>query len=189
MNKKHPLYNELSAEYRKVWGKDDRMHDYCMNNTSGAIKLSTGGILCCEKESIETRFCFGEGMYRPLKEAEKMAQHARTSENYFIERNMQSFRRHLDNIKKHAHDLHWVSNYDPRRIEDECNIVCLDFHRYSWTRGESHLTDDNLLSPEDVAAIIAFIEQEMANHEKKVRAYLKRYGLSKVRAWTYWADE
>ena len=31
-------------------------------------------------------------------------------------------------------------------------------------------------------------ESAMQRQDKKVRAYLKRYGLTKIRAWSYWRD-
>lgn len=42
---------------------------------------------------------------------------------------------------------------------------------------------------EDVALLRAGFERAAKSHERKCRAYLKRYGLSKLHTWTYWMDD
>lgn len=41
---------------------------------------------------------------------------------------------------------------------------------------------------EERKAIVKALNEEKAKHEKKINAYLKRFGLSKVRAWSYWSE-
>ncbi|MBQ1357138.1 MAG: hypothetical protein IIY64_01270, partial [Aeriscardovia sp.] len=45
-----------------------------------------------------------------------------------------------------------------------------------------------ILTADEIDIIINAWKQAAAAHEKKVDAYLKRYGTSKVHAWTYWRD-
>lgn len=48
---------------------------------------------------------------------------------------------------------------------------------------------DEATKAERHAAIIAAYEEHHRKHCKKVETYLKRYGLSEVKTWTYWVDE
>lgn len=33
------------------------------------------------------------------------------------------------------------------------------------------------------------LEEEKAKQEKRINTYLKKYGLTKIHSWSYWADE
>ena len=46
----------------------------------------------------------------------------------------------------------------------------------------------HIATQEEIDAILTAYKEAAADHEKKVRSYLKRYGTSKVNAWTYWRD-
>ena len=44
------------------------------------------------------------------------------------------------------------------------------------------------LTESDIGVVKSAYERAIQRQEKKVRAYLKRYGLSKIHAWSYWRD-
>ena len=46
-----------------------------------------------------------------------------------------------------------------------------------------------ILTDEERAELIREYKKAMQAHEKRVNAYLKRYGISKIKVWTYWIDE
>ena len=71
----------LMQEFAKVW-KDQRMVEYCVKKASTVVELPDGSIIVVEKQPIETRFCYGESGY-DYDNAQRMAAHARTSEDYF----------------------------------------------------------------------------------------------------------
>ena len=48
--------------------------------------------------------------------------------------------------------------------------------------------EGHLATVEEIELILQAYKEAAADHEKKVRSYLKRYGTSKVNAWTYWRD-
>jgi hypothetical protein len=45
-----------------------------------------------------------------------------------------------------------------------------------------------MLSGEDLELAKKLVATESKRFEKRLRTYLKRYGLSKIHSWTYWAD-
>ena len=50
------------------------------------------------------------------------------------------------------------------------------------------LPEFSLIGSEDVEKIIIAYEDVRSRFAKRLDTYLKRYGLSKVRSWSYWLD-
>ena len=44
------------------------------------------------------------------------------------------------------------------------------------------------LTESERAAVVAAYETELSKLNKRLDSYLKRYGLSKLKTWTYWQD-
>ena len=198
----------LRREYAKVWGKDERMTNYCVNKAAAVIELPGGEITVIDKQHIETRFCFGESGY-DYDDAASAAQHARTSEDYFKRENMG----HFDNM---IHDLEQCMNDDGyKRLviytggaycgqTEDCRLRNFGFARLTdiidACGGSCYLSElpgrelrvcgqaCRVATREELTIILDAYKAARQAHEKKVDAYLKRYGLSKVHAWTYWRD-
>lgn len=199
----------LRAEFAKAW-KDPRMVDYCTNKVAAvAVLPTTGEIITFDKMSIETRFCFGESGY-DSEDARNMAAHARTSCDYFKEENMRAFKQWLDNLED-ARTLEgrYALTIGGRAYTgqtDDCKLRYIRLERISKViddlGGSAFLADlpgqtvtENgsgrkyrIATAEELEAIKNACKQAAAAHEKKVDAYIKRYGTSKVHAWTYWRD-
>ena len=199
----------LRAEYAKAW-KDPRMVDYCTNKVATvAVLPTTGEIITFDKMSIETRFCFGESGY-DAEDARNMAAHARTSCDYFKDENMRAFKQWLDNLED-ARTLggrYALTICGPAYTgqTEDCKLRYIRLERISKViddfGGSAFLADlpgqtvtENgsgrkyrIATAEELEAITNACKQAAAAHEKKVDAYLKRYGTSKVHAWTYWRD-
>lgn len=199
----------LRAEFAKVWGRDKRMTDYCVNKTASVATLPNGELIAVEKKGIETRFCFGESGY-DYDDALRAAEHARTSAEHFKRENMRHFTDVLDGLRE-AMDLDSVPSdlvtICPRAYysqTDDCKLASFQFTRLTdildalggsarvSELGGKSLTvcgcERRIATREEIAAIIDAYETARAAHEKKVNAYLKRYGTTKVHAWTYWVD-
>lgn len=62
-----------------------------------------------------------------------------------------------------------------------------------WTTGKgAELSDGRRVyipTDDDRRRIAETYKKAAETHRKKVENYLKRYGLSKVNAWSYWRDE
>lgn len=197
----------IRNEYAKVWHKDQKMVDYCVGKVAALAILPDGGIIPVEKQGIEKNFCFGESGY-DYDDAQRAAAHARKSESYFKTENMRHFREVIRDLME---ALNGISNYKVTITEkayysqdDDCRICSFQFTRLSdiiEARGGSCFLPDlfgeeievrghrcRVATPKEVDLIIEAYKAAAAQHEKKVDAYLKRYGTSKVHSWTYWRD-
>ena len=179
--------NKIRAEYERIYPKSPDMVEYCMKQASSYVTLKNGRILVFKKHSIEKRFCFSTGYNGRQDEemhddARAMQAKAETDHNYFIEENMKSFA-HMDRLlseNKEGKRLYTVNAY-----MSPSKIVCIN----EWVRmNKTELDQAYELVAEDIEAIKKQLIEEKEKFTKRLKTYLKRYGLTKVRAWTYLSD-
>ena len=194
MNKQEQsaLKEEYKEELRKMYKRDTNgMIDWYLGNAQRVVKLSDGSLYIIEKQKIKTSFCYGYG-WNGISEDEDeeragaFANAARSDDRYFIQKNMEGFSpfdRELPSWKS------WELYYGPMYGESD-KIIGISFFDYGdiqdkdrYYRGQA-----KRLSAEDEATLRKAYEEEKAVHLKKIQSYLKRYGLSKVRSWTYLVD-
>ena len=192
-SKKNTAINEAKAEYVKVYGNDESMLKYCQGEISNAVKLSDGRIVVVKKQKLETSFCFGYstcGQGAEYGEASKAASHARSSEDYFREKNLEDIN-HAINMLKGVKEHSWersaylsqsVYRDTPINIHKLVGLHYCDFVEQRYGRYSE-------MSEEDKKLIIGMYEEEKEKMNKRIDTYLKRYGLSKLNVWTYWRDE
>lgn len=190
--------NRLKAEFmeiiaRDIWNRSPSMVDYVSKNIARIVELSDGNLVEICKPSIETRFCFGYGQNgisddEDKERANNMAHYAKTQQDYFISENLKKFSEWLEPLKNKPEEIFLQTAY--YNAPDDCKIkslVCFDWWDYENLNSE---TKSKLikLSPDDVQKLIEAYEIERKNFEKRLNAYLKRYGTSKLNVWTYLVD-
>lgn len=192
------LIDEYLAEMRKVWGEDSRMMDYEKKRVSAVYRLSNGDLICFEKPNIETSFCFGysDSAYdtKDYDNANAMAHHAATSEEYFLEQNLKCYDGKIKNIEEGDEYIHiciFRKSYTSQKgLLNVFNWGCLKYWQYYEAKNihPSSYPDLQEVNAEDRAIILNALKSERAKFEKRLKAYLKRYGLSKIKTWSYWRD-
>ena len=198
----------LREQYGMVWGTDHKMVDYCVGKIAKMAILPGGEIIVVEKQHIETRFCFGESGY-DYDDAQAAAQHARTSTDYFKRQNMKHFDEWLRDLVDTMNDdsqyrlcvmtgaayysqsedcrLHNIEITRLTDIIDACGGSCYT-RELPGKELEYRGRKFRVATREEHEIILQAYREAAKDHEKKVDAYLKRYGTSKVHAWTYWRD-
>lgn len=177
---------ELKAQYKvllaDVWG-DERMIDYCSKKADVVVKTEQGFLIEVEKENIETSFCFGYRLSHTDTEeydaANKMAEYARKSESYFIEKNLAGLKNTIKHLSEN--ELYAQDHYISQKNHILKNVITLK----SW---EEPKEDYIKLSDSDKELIIEAYKVELERFEKRLNTYLKRYGTSKLHTWSYWQD-
>ena len=187
MNKE--LLNEIRERYEEVWAGDTHgMVDYCVNEVLDAVKLHNGIIYMIDKKRIKKTFCFGYGFCGVTSQeeedaADNMAMAVKRDVDYFIEENMKWFTEHEE---EGYGDMYIERTY--RNSMSLSDTIC---YLTDWEYADT--TEDRKLrlyklNDEDKALVKATIAAAKEKHLKKVQAYLKRYGLSKVRSWSFLMD-
>ncbi len=169
--------------------------------------LLTGGevVQAVRVPGIETRFCCGEDDrgqggdgYGTMAYALKSNAEKRT-EAGFWRANVGEFRlsmvahvgRHAwrrSQGREHPRGYTWQDRYTPGLFETCRGKGYLIDDRDNG--GYHHKTDNVVrqLNDEDFRRLRAVWMAEYENYKRRVRAYLKRFGTSKVHTWTYWTE-
>ena len=179
LTQKQLLDMYIDSISKETWNGDKEMVDYERKTTAYIYQLENGDLIQLEKPTIEKDFCFGYG-YCGLDytEANDMVNYARTNEDYFIEQNLEPINAIISHLKDKV--VKYAIKYT--NAPENTKIKVLVYQRYN--------EDDNLplITETDRNGLIKMYEQLKADFTKRLNTYLKRYGLSKIKAWTYWAD-
>ena len=191
MNKKNPMYETLLNEYKIIYGKDEKMISYCMNQVSDAVKLSDGSIFYYEKPSIITNFCFGyntDYSGHESSDAHKRMNNFLKSDKAFNEKNLKDINEDIKNLKNlKGRDVYSASCY-----LGKCNLISYKIiGEWDFENKPNGYFGHNLkkLNKKDIKLILNLLESEKIKFEKRVDTYFKKYGTSKLNTWTYWKDE
>lgn len=165
---------------------------YSVENCS-PDELDDGTAFIWEKPSIEKRFCFGESGY-DYDEAQRMAAHARNSEEYFRRENLREFDAVIAALDgegtgfyDHAQPYIQQESYHGAGTISLSKLVWLcpaDFYRMT----EQQKQRIRVPYQSELETITEGYKAERTAFEKRLNSYLKRYGLSQVKSWTYWRD-
>ena len=196
--------------YFKADNTSQRMQEFYKKDLEFAVKLGNN-YLTIDKPRIETHFCFGFGQNgittdESMKWAGDMAKHARENMNYFIRENLEKLNHIAYALQYHIIRLRdgWDKAQDfYLRYEDNLPYIytidtpyLVSYYKYPRVALEflSYDREQNLNAPkvkataEDLEKILFAYEEVITNFKKRLNTYLKRYGLSKVRSWTYLVD-
>lgn len=195
--------NELKSIYRaeleKAW-HTEKMVDFCAKK-AGYIFEYGAGLFAVDKPKIEKSFCFGYG-YNGIStdedscEAAKMSEYAKTSERFFVAENMRDIDRRIAQLKNIADEmrLDWAEGSHPRYMietnahyygqPEDCRLKGFSIVNTFGGTPRGEICEDVEL----VEALIEAHERVREDFAKRLNTYLKRYGMSKVRSWTYLVD-
>ena len=188
------------------WGED--MRKYFSKNYY-FITPSDGAIFEIRKPSIHTRFCCGENErgqggdgYGTMKFAREYLEDKRT-EGGFKRENMEKFdngwietvgrlatiKRRTRRDYRHVYYLrpaYQTQRDDPRvlSLDAPCSFGYYSLHPEEYRRP----TNSRDLNAEDVRLIRAGYAKVRRDFRKRLNAYWKRFGASKIRTWTYWTE-
>lgn len=196
----------LRDQFSKAWSSE-KMINYYVSKVAAVATLPNGDVITIDKQGIETRFCFGESGY-DMEEAVEAAHVARTSQEYFKRENMADYNRKiemLEGIQNGSINYRvFIGDTAYTGQSEDCKLRFFRFDSLSdviEALGGSCYLDEipgkklflngnygRIATDEEVTAILEAYKEAAKAHEKKVDSYLKRYGTSKVHAWTYWRD-
>lgn len=174
---------KLENEYKEnIWKGSKSMIAYACHNISDCYETEKGFLIEFETPTIKKDFCFGyDDFYTKQEDADDMAEHARTNERYFIEKN-------LEEIESLIKNLESGKVYVRKGYDEAVNLRGLVFEKYYRRAEEFERKDCEELTETDVKGLIEMAKNERRKFEKRLGTYLKRYGLSKLNVWTYYRD-
>lgn len=182
---------EFLAEIERIEHGNKKWVEYHDKETARCVRFENGMIYAIEKPRIETRFCFGYGYCgistdEDEERAYNMAKYARENGDYFLEQNLEKFDKTIKDLEENG-DFVYVA---PMRDNTE-KWVYIRVYRGWWDfENEFKNVREKMfkLSPSDVENLKKAYEIERKAFEKRLNSYLKKYGTSKLKVWTYLSD-
>lgn len=175
-DKQADLRVKYHAALVERWKGDESMVAYCEKESAALFEIR-GVLVSLEKPRIETSFCFGESGY-DMDEAVHGCHVAKTDQDYFIRENMRALESMIQDLSSETAHA-WV---EP--ISAKIGRLYTADYLGGYRRPDNAFD----LTAQERAQALEAVQHVRAAFEKRLRTYLKRYGLSKVRAWTYWRD-
>lgn len=149
--------------------------NYLLTNISTAAYIGDKLAVFC-KPTIETSFCFDDE-----NEAALYTYH-NFNEEYFIASNLHDCEELRLLNKRDFENLYIIRRYQNENIWRVTSNRNDDIERFYDAKNYEKLT----AKQEQVVQSILLEEKE--KFTKRLQSYLKRYGLSKIKKWTYWAN-
>ena len=184
------FYNDYKNALIDVWKNDNKMIDYCLKKTSRALMVD-GLLFTTDKPSIETSFCFGYDCSSVDNEsfdnANKMVDHSLTNASYFINENLKS----IDQEIKALEDNNLIKYYLIKGAylsQSPDNPLRHIQYMKRWEYAEDYGEEKKEATDEMIKAYIEALKLDRVDFQKRLNTYLKIYGLSKLRSWSYWRD-
>ena len=142
-------------------------------------KLAGGEILRIYAEPIVKDFPFAEGETRSYEAANALAEAARKDEQYFLEENLRALKSRRDTFRA-------IADGSERRFAARlkhsfyggCFCAEIDYI--------ANIPQNECIDMATALEIMQVYDKAIELRTKRLRRYLKRFGLSKVNAWTFW---
>lgn len=204
------MKNELIKEYAELYARGNKSsYDYMLKDNAAVIELNDGLLFAIEKPRIQKHFCFardcnGISTEETEQAADDMAEYASTQASYFIEKNMRPI---LEDYKRFAtdeitaDDVKWSYSWERAKYKSPAvhgkkyighseRLAYVNFYDdpEKICGGEKKPDDFRWLESNEIEAIKEAYKKVIADFEKRLQTYLKKYGLTKLKVWTYYSD-
>ena len=158
--------------------------------------LNLNGVwLTLDNPKIQTRFCFADDYDTPEDQISlKQCKRAETDIEYFKSENLEKIDDWIKTLENDKYIFALQSNYNDGRLVSiiPCDFVgtkdnptiIYGYFQKRMIQGEDYI---RLMTEEERQTVLSAYKQIREDFEKRLNTYLKRYGLSKIDTWTYWA--
>lgn len=195
--KDEALWEEFRKRILKAEGGREDLVERHLKEASEIMMTDCGVILVFDKQHVDagTFWFHDEGpnyeYYKKVTESDK------TKTEYFMRANLEK----IDNLIKELTERknQWGDELVPVFHEHEwCSVGLLGWGNSIYMMKEYDVRSDeqdprsrnytHRMTENDAKKALAILKSERAKFEKRLQAYLKRYGTSKIHFGTYWAD-
>ena len=169
----------------------DKVADKCARGVLGYVKLSGGEYIPFERHKIQTRLCFGydELCTDTVTQAQRNRDSATTDYSYFERLQCGQIDREIATIEQAIKTRQEIAAGEPFSPNRLVYIVANDWRGgnvagwQAWNPQNKPI--DQAASMDDLRAILAGLKEQREHIQKASATYWKRFGGSKLHAWTY----
>ena len=169
--------------------QNEYWRNYFEKKYVAAVEFTPGHYLLFKKKEIEKKFCFGYSDFGGPTEEEATKDSLSISTEFVKNRNMEYYTDIEETIKTGTVRI-WAgkegqNDHTDHIITEEHYLAYIDGGRDS----ECYISISKKNNPDIYSKIEKCLEYAKESFEKRIDSYLKKYGVSKIKAWTYWMDE
>lgn len=212
------MTKEAKTEYLQAMAKTEKPSwiEYLNKSISDVYKVENEKFITFDKPDIKKDFCFGHGCngYSTDEEHEaaiSQRENAVTNQDYFLNENLQDIDAQIAivdaylNAKGNEEEFiknkygknfpHYVYRggkpylfYAKYKKDEEVRYT---FYTDYELENELHYNKESFIramTDAEMQQILTILEAEKEKFTKRLNTYLKKYGLSKIHAWTYLVD-
>lgn len=190
---------KLKAEYKElltgIYPNDQKWVDFLSKEADVVVRFDNGFFAEVERQRIDKNFCFGYSDSRydteDFDRANRMVEHAQTSKDYFIKKNLENIEHLIDRCSKSDYILFFHNRYCDQKNNTVKGVIPFKWYERPedvYAGCPERIAEYQELTEKEKALYIEALKQEKALFQKRLATYLKRFGLSKVHAWSYWQD-
>ena len=112
-----------------------------------------------------------------------MQRYAKTNTDYFMEENLEKLNEMVELIETENVYVDYHYYNAPKDSKLKSIRVFKD-----WWQEQKYHDMLELITEQDKERVIAGYKKVIEAFTKRLQTYLKKYGLSKIKSWTYWVD-
>lgn len=183
----------------EVWKDSEHMQKFAEKEVAYIVELSNGNIIDFDKPRIETSFCFGAGYNgfctsEDWDNANSLVDRTYGDQEYFKSKNLSDLNNRIKELKSCLtgnSECYTYTHYTGQPEKSKLKTYSVCNFRYTPKNNPafwSNLKDVQKLENDDIQKIIDGLQEVKKQFEKRLNTYLKRYGLTKIRAWSYISD-
>ena len=193
VNENKQKYIDAAVAVFATEKRRDEWRKFFNDEISDVVEIDGGKLYAIEKKKIETRFCFGWSSMYPGSSYEDAAKERNNAVNdggaYFKNENLKSTDKRIDDLSDPRNLI--VSYPKYRDGGRSCVVGVTVCYPTEYLQMQDRYGADavHVLTDAEREKLIDGYRAERARLEKRLDAYLKRYGTSKLHTWTYWMDE
>lgn len=173
-----------NKEYAKLmaetcgWARSENMQKHFEKSVLYAEELSAG-IVEFDKPHLETHFCYGWGQGRSTESASNACDDVESDYEVFLAENLEhdGSQRWLKQIEENPDCVYLGQKYETGKM-----VFFRVLRPWDMEKGFVKAT------AEDVEKIKKGLKAQIDDLTKRCATYWKRFGGSKLKTWTYWAD-
>ena len=182
------LREEYEALLNGVWNGDTDMVKHCLQDTDLLVKLDSGKLVAIKKPRIQKDFCFSYRLSstdtKEYDDALAMAHFASKSEEYFIRKNLKGLDETIGMFEYTDAELFLRNAYCS---QPDDTLVSVEAFRYR--QPPMDMSGHIPVTQAQREILLQAYRESKNRFVKRLKTYLKRYGMSKVKTWSYWEDE
>lgn len=192
--KDEDLWEEYKCKILKAENGSKEWLDYWLKKTSALMMTDCGIILTFEKKKIKVDFCWSdEGS--DYEEYKRLHSNEEAMREYFVRANLKWYDEKIEELSSRKNSwgnpliavLYERSTYTYGKCGWAETMRMTSDYDFKYEQKDSRVSVYQM-TENDCAKALSVLRDERAKFEKRLHAYLKRYGISKLNTWTYLAE-